>query len=114
MRALAAQRGQTGEQGVPPPVVEQQGEARTVAVQHDKGCFYTCHEPFNHLPLQTGESDDRGLHVAFSSSSSSARAAVHWKAGGGIKLNCVFHKKYESTVGWEGGGRETAADLNSV
>lgn len=42
---------QAGEQGVPPPV--EQGEARPVAVKHDKGCFYTCHGPFNHLPLQT-------------------------------------------------------------
>lgn len=50
-RLACAQHGQAGEQGVPPPV--ERGEARPVAVQHDKGCFYTCHGPFNHLPLQT-------------------------------------------------------------
>lgn len=40
-------------------------EARTVHVQNDKGCFYTCHDPFNHLPLQTGESGIHGLPAAF-------------------------------------------------
>lgn len=40
-------------------------EARTVHVQNDKGCFYTCRGPFNHLPLQTPESEAHGLPAAF-------------------------------------------------
>lgn len=53
-----------GERGV--PLRAEAKEARTlVYVQNDKGCFYTCHDPFNHLPLQTGEAGARGLPAAF-------------------------------------------------
>lgn len=41
------------------------GEARTVHVQNDKGCFYTCRGLFNHLPLQTRGSEAHGLPAAF-------------------------------------------------
>lgn len=83
-------------------------EARTVHVQNDKGCFYTCHDPFNHLPLQTGESGIQGLPEAFAPATLDKlpfTGEQGEKTCAGIKFNCVFHKirsKYVRVYGlWE-------------